>query len=274
LWRAAPYWSTQPTQQQIPAHVIGVLVLAALGGLQGRAIAADWGEPGSAWVWLGWPIVPAALLLLLSRPAMALRWPVRAAPSAYRTIAGSMLTAALLYWVLVANLASDGAARPLPHIPLLNPLDLAIGLALSASWLWMRSDAARSWLGAAPPWVLAGAAFLWLNAIMVRAFHHFGGVPYSGDAAFASLAVQTGFTLLWSVLALIVMWLAARRSARAPWMVGAVLLAVVVVKLLLVDLSASETVTRIISFIGVGLLMLLIGFVAPLPTTAKPPTPP
>jgi uncharacterized membrane protein len=69
---------------------------------------------------------------------------------------------------------------------------------------------------------------------------------------------------------LIVMWLAARRSARAPWMVGAVLLAVVVVKLLLVDLSASDTVTRIISFIGVGLLMLLIGFVAPLPTSERP----
>lgn len=266
LWRAAPRWSTQ---QQIPAHVIGVLVLAALGGLQGRAITADWGEPGSAWVWLGWPIVPAALLLLLSRPGAALRWPVRAAPSAYRTIAGAVLTAALLYWALVANFASDGAARPLPHIPLLNPLDLAIGLALSASWVWMRNDTARSWLGDAPPWVLAGAGFLWLNAIMVRAFHHFGGVPFSGDDVFGSLAVQTGFTLMWSVLALIVMWLAARRSARAPWMVGAVLLAVVVVKLLLVDLSASDTVTRIISFIGVGLLMLIIGFVAPLPTTGR-----
>ena len=37
-------------------------------------------------------------------------------------------------------------------------------------------------------------------------------------------------------------------------------------KLLLVDLSGSGTVTRIVSFIGVGVLMLVIGYVAPLPS--------
>ena len=36
-------------------------------------------------------------------------------------------------------------------------------------------------------------------------------------------------------------------------------------KLLLVDLSGTGTVTRIVSFIGVGVLMLVIGYVAPLP---------
>ena len=41
-------------------------------------------------------------------------------------------------------------------------------------------------------------------------------------------------------------------------------------KLLLVDLAASETVTRIVSFIGVGVLMLVIGYVAPLPATGRP----
>jgi uncharacterized membrane protein len=32
-----------------------------------------------------------------------------------------------------------------------------------------------------------------------------------------------------------------------------------------IDLSASGTVARIVSFIGVGALMLVIGYVAPLP---------
>jgi uncharacterized membrane protein len=48
-------------------------------------------------------------------------------------------------------------------------------------------------------------------------------------------------------------------------MVGAGLLAAVVLKLVIVDLSGSGTVTRIVSFIGVGVLMLVIGYVAPLP---------
>jgi uncharacterized membrane protein len=80
-----------------------------------------------------------------------------------------------------------------------------------------------------------------------------------------SLAVQTGITLLWTVTALAVMWASARRALRTPWLVGAALLAAVVLKLLLIDQSGTGTVTRIVSFIGVGVLMLVIGYVAPLP---------
>jgi len=47
--------------------------------------------------------------------------------------------------------------------------------------------------------------------------------------------------------------------------VGAALLALVVAKLFLVDLAQVGTVERIVSFIGVGLLLLLIGYLAPVP---------
>ena len=121
-----------------------------------------------------------------------------------------------------------------------------------------------------PAWAVLGASgFVWLNAMLVRAFHHYGDVPYRLDSWLRSLAVQTGITLLWSALALALMWLSARRRLRLPWMVGAALLAAVVLKLALVDLSGSGTVTRIVSFIGVGLLMLVIAYVAPLPTSER-----
>jgi uncharacterized membrane protein len=90
-------------------------------------------------------------------------------------------------------------------------------------------------------------------------------VPYRVDAWLSSLAVQSGLALLWSLTALAAMWFGARRGLRVPWVVGAALLAAVVLKLLLVDLSGTGTVTRIVSFIGVGVLMLVIGYVAPLP---------
>ena len=101
--------------------------------------------------------------------------------------------------------------------------------------------------------------------MLVRAFHHWGGVPLRIAAWSESLPVQTGLTLLWTSTALALMWLAARRALRVPWLAGAALLGLVVLKLLLVDLSGSGTVTRIVSFIGVGVLMLVIGYVAPLP---------
>ncbi|HEY3382678.1 MAG TPA: DUF2339 domain-containing protein [Vicinamibacterales bacterium] len=265
LGRAAPQWSAG-TRESV--HLLGVVVLAALGALQGRSITSDWGESTSAWAWLGWLAFPAGLLLVLPRPATARVWPVSAAPRAYQTDAAGALTFGLLLWAFVANAASNGSAAPLPHVPLLNPLDLGVGVALFAAWRWRESDAARiasAWVPRLAFACMAGDGFIWLNAILIRAFHHYRGVPFHVDAWMASLAVQTGISLLWTVTALVLMWLAARYVLRAPWMAGAALLGAVVLKLLIVDLSGSGTVTRIVSFIGVGVLMLVIGYVAPLP---------
>jgi uncharacterized membrane protein len=46
-------------------------------------------------------------------------------------------------------------------------------------------------------------------------------------------------------------------------------LGLTVAKLLFVDLSGAGTVGRIVAFLGVGLLMLLVGWVAPLPRKAR-----
>jgi len=259
LQRAAPFW---PAMAAHVVHALGAVTLALVGALAGRAFTASWGDFASAWPWLGWLVVPATMLLLLPRAATTRIWPVRALPAAYQLSAAAVLAAGLWLWTLVANVASDGSAAPLPYLPFLNPLDLGIGIALAAALPWLRRS------GRVAPWSLAmaaGAGFVWLNAILVRSFHHYGGVPYHVDAWLASFAVQTGITLLWTAIALATMWLAAARTERMPWVAGACLLAAVVVKLLVVDLSGSGGVTRIVSFIGVGVLMLVIGYVAPLP---------
>lgn len=266
---AASAW---PAAGRHLAHALGVLVFAWFGALCGRVVTKDWGDTATAWAWLGWLVVPAALLALLPRPATARRWPVSALPPAYQTSAAAVLAFGLLLWTLLANIVSNGAARPLPHVPLLNPLDLGIAAALVACWAWMRSEAAGRYFATRPtlaPTLLGAAGFVWLNAMLVRAFHHWGEVPFRFSAWTDSLAVQTGITLLWTATALVLMWLAARQARRAPWIVGAALLAAVVLKLLLVDLSGTGTVTRIVSFIGVGVLMLVIGYVAPLPASKE-----
>jgi uncharacterized membrane protein len=262
---AAPQWSSGA---RAGAHLVGCLVVATLGALQGRAITAHWGSWSSAWSWLGWLAVPALLLLLLPRPRTAGTWPVRAAARAYQTVAAAIIALGLLGWALIAAIASDGSADPLPYLPLLNPLDLGVALVLYAAWLWLRSGGAREASPMVPLWVrvlMAAVGFVSLNAMLLRGFHHYGGVPYDIDNWMASLPAQTGMTLLWTATALALMWFSVARAVRGPWMAGAVLLAAVVVKLATIDLSGSGTVMRIVSFIGVGALMLVIGYVAPLP---------
>jgi uncharacterized membrane protein len=65
---------------------------------------------------------------------------------------------------------------------------------------------------------------------------------------------------------------ATRTQARKLWLAGAVLLGVVVAKLFLVDLSNVGGVERIVSFLGVGALMVGIGYLAPYPSDRGGPS--
>ena len=60
-----------------------------------------------------------------------------------------------------------------------------------------------------------------------------------------------------------------RAADRTRWLVGACIMAVVVLKLFFVELGNSGGVERIVSFIVVGLLLLLVGWYAPVPPKEK-----
>jgi uncharacterized membrane protein len=113
--------------------------------------------------------------------------------------------------------------------------------------------------------VFSALLFLWINALVLRTIHFWYDVPYTPHALWHSTLVQAVLSLLWSILALATMVYANRRRWRTPWLAGAGLLGIVVAKLFAVELAQVGTITRIVSFIGVGLLLLLIGYLAPVP---------
>ena len=100
------------------------------------------------------------------------------------------------------------------------------------------------------PFVLAPAFFVITTAALVRAVHHLAGVAWSFEALFESVRVQATLSIYWGLLGFVCMIGGARKSRRALWLAGAGFMAVVVVKLFLVDLGNSGTVERIVSFIG------------------------
>jgi len=111
-----------------------------------------------------------------------------------------------------------------------------------------------------------------LNGVVLRTAHHWLDVPWRLTPLLASKPLQAALTLTWTLTALTSMVVATRRRQRALWMVGAALLAVVVAKLFLVDLGNLSGLSRVVAFLGAGVLLLVIGFVSPLPPAAKPPT--
>ncbi len=110
-----------------------------------------------------------------------------------------------------------------------------------------------------------------LSSVVVRALHHYLQTPLWSWAVWHDGTVQLSLTLLWVLLAFVLMTFSSRRVMRQVWFVGAALLGLVVAKLVLLDLAQSATLTRVFSFIGAGGVMLIIAYLAPLPPISGEP---
>ncbi|GAA0805333.1 DUF2339 domain-containing protein [Psychrobacter piscatorii] len=189
-----------------------------------------------------------------------------------------------LLWVILTNWSYDGVTWGLPYFPLVNLYDITSWLTLSVGFslyyisqrrhnetVVESSIAAKSKriFTAENLLIILGLISFWLlSSMLVRTLHAFIGTPLWDGAqggAWSSEQVQTGLTILWTLLALVATILASRYWQRALWFMGIGLLGIVVLKLVLVDLSQTEAIWRVISFLGAGSLILLIGYLAPLP---------
>jgi len=219
---------------------------------------------GDGWFHAAWGATLALALWLTT--VKSERWPMRLAPDAYARIGAPGLAVFAVLWLLVANVRSGGDPAPLPALPVINPMDLVSLAVLGALFLWHMNDLEPG-RKRVVRLAIAAMAFLVLNVVALRAVHFTAGISWSAVELGRSLIVQAVLSLLWTAAAMTLMLLAHRRRLRPVWIVGAMLLAAVVAKLFVVDLSGQGTIERIVSFVGVGLLILLIGYLAPVPPT-------
>ena len=216
----------------------------------------------------------AVLLFATLRAATAVAWPFGANARAYLQAGCGAVVAALTMTTVALNVASDGSAAPLPYVPLANPLELASVLVLFGVLAWLRTLGRRSVSLADAtrpgPAIAAAAAWFLVTMSVARSVHHFAGVPYDFDSLAASTTFQSALSIVWGVAGLAAMVLGARSRRRSVWLAGAALMTVVVAKLFLVDLGNTATLARVVSFLGVGLLLLVVGYFAPVPPRAEP----
>jgi uncharacterized membrane protein len=256
-------------------HAAGLWLFAALASWEVGWTIDELVRGKAVWPLIAWAIVPGAVLALLALRGTRLGWPVAAHRDAYLVAGAAPLAVFLVLWAFLVNFVSNGDPSPLPYVPVLNPLDLAVLGAFLVVALWFvegRKLAAPAFtmVSTAPAYALAAAAgFVWVNAVLLRTLHHWAAVPFDLDRMLQSDLVQTSFSILWTLIALATMVVATRRGLRAAWLAGGALLLVVVAKLFVVDLSNVGTIARIVSFIGVGVLMLVVGYFSPVPPKAR-----
>lgn len=224
--------------------------------------------PTSAWLVASLPLVGIAVLWWVMRSQ---RWPVRDYAPVLQSGLLLPLTGLLGWWML-RGLLSPADAAPLPWLPLLNPLDLMTVLAGLTLWTACHSPACSGRAAYAQVMRLTGGglAFLWLNMQVLRAQHHWNGLEWWIPGLLATPSTQTALAILWALTGLVLTGYGNRAANRGAWMAGAALLGLVVLKLFVVDFASSGTLARIVSFLGVGVLLLFIGYLAPLPPANQP----
>jgi uncharacterized membrane protein len=165
------------------------------------------------------------------------------------------LAAAGIFVAAGAALPQDVSAAT----PMLNPSDwltLAAGAALLA---WVRAYAR------AP--LLSFAVALYGSSVLLMRWTGFAAGSHCSPlcTAFDVTAAKAALSLYWAAVGLALILRATARAERRMWMVGAGLLGVVFVKLLLFDMADVGAVARVVSFIGVGIFYLAVGWLSPLP---------
>ena len=222
--------------------------------------------------------VPGLVALLVRRYSERPSWPVPAHPEIYRTAGVFLVTSqvALLTWLVLAD---PGNPAPLTYIPLLNPYDLAMLFSmLTVKFIlpvWKKPTAGLTGRSSGEllmleKILLSAAFFIMTTTALVRGVHFYTGVPWHGEDLFNSVIVQTSLSIYWGLLGFSGMIWGARSCRRLLWMIGVAFMALVVIKLFIVDLGNTGTIARIISFIAIGGLLLVVGYFAPAPPRTKP----
>ncbi len=225
-----------------------------------------------------WPVALAlaagtAYVLATLRLRERIAWPLAAHAETYVKLCAGGALAALMLATIFGNALSPGDSAPLPYVPLLNPLELVSVFVCIVLLRWLailQTTAPGIGLEVRHRAIVAGL-FGWylLTMAVARAVHHYAAVPFDLDSLAASKVLQTSLSIVWGATALAAMVIGARGRRRVVWLTGAGLMGVVVVKLFLVELGDSGSVTRIVSFLGVGLLLLVVGYFAPVPPRAE-----
>lgn len=245
-------------------HIVAVMNLVLLfgwiisAGVSDLAGDRDWYP-----IMWGFSGIVTLLVLILCRNVTV--WPLQPFERVYSTIIPMLFAIVVSLWILFSSwqLIQPHDWR---YIPLLNPLELVhlAGFWVLSAWA-LKISTLQVIKRRFFQYLLPLLVFIWINTLVAKSVHYWSGVRFDMSELLAYPMFQAATSVLWSMLALLFVALARRKLSRNFWLTGITLLGAVVIKLLLFDLVDSGTLGRIISFLAVGVLMLVIGYIAPMP---------
>jgi uncharacterized membrane protein len=241
-------------------HIIAFWLLGWITGHEMAWAAHRLSPENHFWPWMSWGIAA----FIFSRLAMVRSiWPF-SSHIEYRSIGIAPILFFAFAWAIWTNFTYDGDGSGLNYIPLLSVFDiLQFEIAMTFfHWSNKQESSSNRQLGQLTSYFLI---FIWISTMAARIAHHYGDVAFTFNALVGSTLFQATLSLLWTLIAIVIMIMAARKMRRSMWFGGLGLLAVVGAKLLLIDLPNKGTIAWTASLIGIGILLLGASYFAPRP---------
>ena len=211
-------------------------------------------ELSLAGVVVAWSALAISMILLSRRDPRDMR--------VYLASSGPLLAGGLLiifYYVATPARLVVREDIVIDHPPLWSGATAALGAVIAAlfiiTWLYRERTGAVRWVAA-----LAGALMVYLLSVaVVDEFQSRAG----GETSLESLQkqAQVALSILWAVLGGSAFVAGILRFGAPVRIFGLALLALATVKVFIVDLAALDTSYRVLSFIGLGVLLLVSSYV-------------
>jgi len=270
LWILKKY-DTQESNHTNWLHTAGFWFIVAIITIETTWQVDHYVHGADTWPLMMTGLIPTLFMIFMYRYGQNIVWPVAQHKNQYQAVAVKPIALGVWAWFVLMNIFSDGRATPLEYVPFINPLDIVLAIQFLALVYWQRLPlefedwGKQRWRFDYSKLLLAISVFLWLNTMWLRLAHHMWHIDFDLSDMTQSRLVQTGVAILWSVTGLSCMIIGARKKTRSIWIAGAIVMAAVVVKLFMFDLANTGTVERIVSFMSVGLLLLVVGYFSPVP---------
>ena len=196
----------------------------------------------------------------------------------YWTIGLLPLIGYIVYY-LITGLSMSGQIIYWSYIPIINPLEESaiFSLLMFSVWIklmpnYVQFDDKTTNSGILniplPNLILVSLmtlTFLWGNSVVLRCLSQIFDITWNAYTLWHNNIVQMTASLLWMLSAVILIAIGHRYSLRKIWYSGQLIQITVIIKLIFVDIQETDGLLRAFAFIGVALLMLLIGYLAPIP---------
>lgn len=274
LWILKKY-DAQETNHTHWLHTAGFWFITAIITIELAWQVDHYVQGANTWPLMMTGLIPTLFILFIYHYGQKIAWPVAQHKNQYQAVAVKPVALGIWIWFALMNIFNDGRATPIDYLPFINPLDIVLAIQLLALTYWQRLPldfedwGKQRWRFDYSKLLLAISVFLWLNTMWLRFAHHMWHIDFNLSDMTQSRLVQTGVAILWSITGLSCMIMGARKKMRSIWIAGAIVMAAVVVKLFMFDLANTGTVERIVSFMSVGLLLLVVGYFSPVPPAGK-----